>query len=209
MKRIRIAAWAAVAVLVAGLGAALLLQPAVGGLLARLWGGSSGSMPLAAQIGGPFELTTHEGRRMSNAELKGKPFAVFFGFSYCPDVCPTTLQELSNVLERLGPDADRMHYLFVSVDPERDTPEHLKLYLSSFDNHITGLTGTPQEIAAIAKAYRAVYEKVPTKDGGFTFNHTAVVYLMDRDGHFAGTMNFQESEDVQLKKLRRLIGVSS
>jgi protein SCO1/2 len=199
MKRIRIAAWTAVAVLLIAVGVALALRPNLGGLQVQA--------PFAAGIGGPFELTTHEGKRLSSTELTGTPFAVFFGFTHCPDVCPTTMLELSNVLKELGPDADHMRYYFISVDPERDTPEHLKLYLSNFDPRITGLVGTPAEIAAVAKAYRAFYEKVPTKDG-FTFNHTALVYLMGRDGRLAGTINYQESADVQLKKLRRLIGQS-
>jgi protein SCO1 len=104
----------------------------------------------------------------------------------------------------MGPDADRMRFFFVTVDTERDTPELLKLYLSNFDPRITGLIGTPAETAAVAKSYRAFYEKVPTKDG-FTYNHTALVYLMDGDGRLAGTLNYQEPEDVQLKKLRRLV----
>ena len=199
MKRIRIAAWAAIAVLLAAAGAAYVLRANLGGL--------QGQLPLSAQIGGPFELTTHDGKRLSSADLKGAPFALFFGFTHCPDVCPTTMLELSNVIKQLGPDADRMRFFFVSVDTERDTPEHLKVYLSNFDQRITGLVGTPAETAAVTKAYRAFYEKVPTKDG-FTFNHTALVYLMGRDGRLAGTINYQEPEDVQLKKLRRLIGQS-
>lgn len=196
MKRVRIAAWISIAVLVLAAGAAYLLRPNVGALPGRL--------PLAAGIGGPFELTTQEGRRLSSAELAGTPFALFFGFTHCPDVCPTTMLELSNAIKALGPDADRMRFFFVSVDPERDTPAQLKLYLSNFDPRITGLVGTPEEIAAVAKAYRAIYEKVPTKDG-FTYNHTALVYLMGRDGRLAGTINYQESADTQLKKLRRLL----
>jgi protein SCO1 len=137
-------------------------------------------------VGGPFELTTHDGKRLSSSELAGTPFAIFFGFTSCPDVCPTTMLELTNVLRRLGPDADRMRYFFVSVDTERDTPEQLKLYLSNFDHRITGLVGTPAEIAAVARAYRVYYEKVPTKDG-YTYNHTALLYLMGRDGHLVGT----------------------
>lgn len=199
MKRIRIAAWAAVAVVLIAAGVAYVLRPTFGPL--------PGSLPLAAGIGGPFELTTHEGKRLSSAELKGTPFALFFGFTHCPDVCPTTMLELSNVIKELGPDADRMRFFFVSVDTERDTPELLKVYLSNFDPRITGLHGTPAEIAAVAKAYRAVYEKVATKDG-YTYNHTALVYLMDGTGRFAGTLNYQEPEDAQLKKLRRLLGVS-
>jgi protein SCO1 len=197
MKAIRIAAWISVAVFVAAAGAAYLLRPNFGAL--------PGQLPLAASIGGPFELTTHDGKRLSSAELKGTPFALFFGFTHCPDICPTTMLELSNAIKALGPDADRMRFFFVSVDTERDTPEQLKLYLSNFDSRITGLVGTPMELAAVAKAYRAIYQKVPTKDG-FTYNHTALVYLMGPDGRLAGTINYQEGADAQLKKLRRLIG---
>jgi protein SCO1/2 len=197
MKAIRIAAWIAVAVFVVAAGAAYLLRSDLATV--------SRQLPLAAGIGGPFELTTHDGKRLSSAELKGTPFALFFGFTHCPDVCPTTMLELSNAIKALGPDADRMRFFFVSVDTERDTPELLKIYLSNFDPHITGLVGTPEEIVAVAKAYRAMYEKVPTKDG-FTYNHTALVYLMGRDGRLAGTINYQESADALLKKLRRLVG---
>jgi protein SCO1/2 len=200
LKRIRIAAWIAVAAVLAAVGIAYVWWSNLGLVSSR--------MPLSASIGGPFELTTQDGRRLSSAELKGRPFALFFGFTHCPDVCPTTMLELSNVIKQMGPDADRMRFFFVSVDPERDTPDLLKLYLSNFDPRITGLVGTPAEIAAVARSYRAFYEKVPTKDG-FTFNHTALVYLMDREGHLAGTLNYQEPEDVQVKKLRRLVGQSS
>jgi len=198
VRVIRIAAWVSVAAFILAAGAVYVLRPNLGAI--------PGQLPLAAGIGGPFELTTHEGKRLSSAELAGTPFALFFGFTHCPDVCPTTMLELSNAMKALGADADRMRFLFVSVDPERDTPEQLKLYLSNFDPRITGLVGTPQEIAAVAKAYRAIYEKVPTKDG-YTYNHTALVYLMGRDGRLVGTINYQESAEAQLKKLRRLIGV--
>jgi protein SCO1/2 len=196
MKAIRIAAWISVAVFAVVAGAVYLLQPTFGVMTRQL--------PLAASIGGPFELTTHDGKRLSSTELRGTPFALFFGFTHCPDVCPTTMLELSNAIKALGPDADRMRFFFVSVDPERDAPEQLKVYLSNFDARIIGLVGTPTEIAAVAKAYRAIYEKVPTKDG-FTYNHTALVYLMGPDGRLAGTLNYQESEDARLKKLRRLL----
>lgn len=194
MRTIRIIAWAAVvAVLVAT------------GFVALRGGGGAGlSLLPTAQIGGPFNLVTHDGKRLSSDDVKGTPFALFFGFTFCPDVCPTSMLDLTNVLKQLGPDADRMRYFFVSVDTERDTPEHLKTYLSNFDPRILGLTGTAAEIAALAKAYRAYYEKVPTRDG-FTYNHTALVYLMDREGRFAGTIAYQEKEETQLAKLRRLI----
>lgn len=199
MRRIRIVAWMAVALLLVAVGLAYVLRPGAGNLLATL--------PLSVRIGGPFELTTHEGKRLSSAELDGTPFVVFFGFTHCPDVCPTTLLELTNLIKRLGPDADRMRFLFVTVDPERDTPELLKLYLSNFDPRIVGLTGTPAEIASMAKAYGAIYLKVATKNG-YTYNHTVEVYLMGKDGHRVSTLNDKEPEDVRLKKLRRLIGLS-
>jgi protein SCO1/2 len=199
MKQIRIVAWVAVALMLLAVGLLHFLRPDVANLAA--------SLPLSTKVGGPFELTTHEGKRLSSAELKGTPYAVFFGFTYCPDVCPTTLQKLSSLIERLGPDADRMRYLFISVDTERDKPEHLKVYMSNFDPRIVGLTGTPEEIASVARAYHAYYSKVPTKSG-FTYNHTAEVYLMDRDGRRVATLSEKEPEEVQLKKLRRLIGPS-
>lgn len=165
---------------------------------------SGAQLPGAARFGGPFTLTTHEGRPFSSEALAGRPYVLFFGFTNCPDVCPTTLLEMSNHLEALGPDADRLSVLFVSIDPERDSAEHLKAYLASFDRRIIGLTGNPVEIAAVVHAYRAFYEKVPTSSG-YTMNHTATVYLVDRKGVLASTMNHQEPEAVQRDKLRRLL----
>jgi protein SCO1 len=160
-------------------------------------------LPLSASIGGSFELVSHEGKPFTSAQLKGKPFTIFFGFTYCPEACPTTLLELSNLIKDLGPDADRLNYLFVSVDPERDTPEQLKLYLSAFDQRIIGLTGTLDQIADIAKKYRVYYKKVSTKEG-YTMDHTASVYLMDREGQFSGMLDYQGQHAVALAKLKRL-----
>ena len=162
------------------------------------------SLPLATVVGGPFTLASTAGGTVSNETLRGKPTAVFFGFTFCPDVCPTTLLDLSNAIKQLGPDADKMNFLFVSVDPERDTIDQLKLYLSSFDSHIVGATGTPAQIQDMARKYRAIYEKVPTKDG-YTINHTATTYLMDSAGRFHSTLAYQENADVVTAKLRRLI----
>lgn len=159
----------------------------------------------AAQIGGPFTLSTHDGRKLDEKALAGRPYAIFFGFTRCPDICPTTLLEMSNHLEALGERAARMATLFVTVDPEYDTVAHLAAYLASFDHRITGLTGTPAEINAIARHYRVFYEKVPTS-GGYTMNHTASVYLMDAKGQFVGTMSFQEPQETQRRKLERLVG---
>lgn len=155
-------------------------------------------------IGGPFRLTSHEGKAFTDGDLKGKPFVVFFGFTHCPEVCPTTLYDLSQDLAALGEDAERLRVAFITVDPEQDTPELMKTYLSSFDSRIVGLTGTPEEIAAVAKAYKIYYRKVPT-DSGYTMDHTATLFLMDGKGDFFGTSSFQEAQDVRRQKLKRLI----
>ena len=114
-------------------------------------------MPQVAAIGGPFSLTDQNGRTVTDQDLKGRPFLVFFGYTNCPDFCPTTMFEISEVLRKLGPDGDRTRALFITVDPERDTPAALKDYVSSFDPRIIALTGEPEAIAAVAKAYRAYY----------------------------------------------------
>lgn len=161
---------------------------------------SAGRVP----IGGPFRLTSHEGKPFTDADLKGKPFAVFFGFTHCPEVCPTTLYDLTQDLESLGSDADRLRVAFITVDPEQDTPELMKTYLSSFDPRIVGLTGTEEEIAAVAKAYKIYYRKVPT-DSGYTMDHSATIFLMDSKGDFYGTSNFQETAEIRRSKLKQLI----
>ncbi|HZB63485.1 MAG TPA: SCO family protein [Microvirga sp.] len=155
-------------------------------------------------IGGPFRLTSHEGKTFTDEDLKGKPFAVFFGFTHCPEVCPTTLYDLTQDLAALGKDADKMRVAFITVDPAQDTPELMKTYLGSFDPRIVGLTGTEEEIAAVAKAYKIYYRKVPT-ESGYTMDHTATILLMDSRGEFYGTSNFQESQEVRREKLRKLI----
>jgi protein SCO1/2 len=164
-----------------------------------------GFRPKAVALAPLFELTTHEGQVFSQAEVKGRPFAVFFGFTHCPDVCPTTLQEMSNHLEALGPDGDRLKVLFITVDPERDTAEHLKAYLASFDRRIIALTGNPVEIASVVHAFRAFSEKVPGAGGSYTFNHTAKLILVDRYGLMAASMDLQDKEGEQRALLRRLL----
>lgn len=198
MKRLRITLWAAVGVALVMLG---LLSAGINPLRNM----SLDKLPLAAAFGGPFELTTTDGTRFQSSRLDGKPFAVFFGFTNCPDVCPTTLLDVSNHLRDLGPQADRLNILFITVDSERDTPEHLRAYLASFDPRIIGLTGTPKDIADVARAFRIFYEKVPTS-GGYTLNHSASMLLMDSRGQFSGTMSFQEPQPTQLEKLRRHAG---
>ena len=168
--------------------------------------GRSGSpiVPTAAAIGGPFQLTNQEGRDISSQDLKGRPFLVFFGFTNCPDFCPTTLFDVSEVLRALGPDADRVNALFVTVDPERDTPEKLKDYLSSFDPHLTGLTGSPEAIAAMTKAYRAPVRKVVQADG-YTMDHPVVVYLMDKEGRFVAPFSLKRKPAEAAADLRKYL----
>lgn len=159
-----------------------------------------------AAVGGPFTLTDETGRQVTEAELFGRPSVIFFGFTYCPDVCPTTLYEMSNLMERLGPKADRMNWVFVSVDWERDGPEEMRAYLQAFDERIRGFTGTKEQIDAITSAYKVFYERVPTGEGegDYTINHTASVFLMDGKGGFVGTLGYGEDADTMLAKLERL-----
>jgi protein SCO1 len=165
-----------------------------------------GSLPLASQaaeIGGPFHLTDQDGRAVSDQDLKGKPALIFFGFTHCPDVCPTTLFDVSEVLRGLGPDANRVGAAFITVDPERDTSASMKDYLSSFDPHLRGLTGDPDAIKAVAKAYRVYYKKVPIEGGDYTMDHTAIVYLMSKDGHFIAPFNLKRRPEVAAADLRQ------
>lgn len=133
-------------------------------------------------IGGPFELVDQDGTKVTDKTFAGKPSVIFFGYTSCPDACPTTLSGLSAWLNAIGPDADKLNVLFISIDPERDTSAHLKEYLSSFDPRIRGLTGTGAQIAAVAKEYRVYYKRIELKDGGYAMDHTAVIYLMDHAG---------------------------
>ncbi|PTM40297.1 SCO family protein [Bosea sp. 124] len=145
-----------------------------------------------ASVGGPFSLTTQEGKTLTEKDLRGAPFLVFFGFTHCPDICPTKLFEISETLRAAGPKGEKLRALFVSVDPERDTPEVMKSYLGSFDPRIVGLSGDRPAIDAMIKVYRAYARKVPLKDDDYTMDHTALVYLMAKDGSFVGAFNIEQ-----------------
>ena len=165
-------------------------------------GGVTGGIKTAA-IGGPFRLIDQNGEPFSDTDLRGKSFLVFFGFTHCPDVCPTTLFDISEIMRNLGKDADRTAAVFITVDPERDTPAALKEYLSSFDPHVRGLSGDLANIAAVAKAYRVYYRKVPLEGGDYTMDHTAIVYLMDKEGQFVSPFNMRRTADVAAAELRK------
>jgi protein SCO1/2 len=158
-----------------------------------------------AAVGGPFHLEDQNGKPVSDADMKGKPFLVFFGFTHCPDICPTTLFEISQVMKALGPDADRTGALFITVDPERDTPAVLKDYLSNFDPHLRALTGNRPSIDAAIKAYRVYAKKIPLENGDYTMDHTAVVYLMDKDGNFVAPFSVGRTPEAEAADLRRYL----
>ena len=160
---------------------------------------------LPSAVGGPFRLVDQNEQTITEQDLKGQPFLVFFGFTHCPDVCPTTLFEVSEILRVLGPDSKRVRALFITVDPERDTPAKLKDYLSSFDPRVVGVTGDPAAIVAVEKAYRVYAKKVPLDAGGYTMDHTAIVYLMDKDGHFVAPFNLKRRPEEAAADLRRYL----
>jgi protein SCO1/2 len=175
-------------------------------LVVVLWllGGLRGVTAPAA-IGGPFQLTDQAGQTVTEKNLQGRPSLIFFGFTHCPDVCPTSLFEISEVLRAMGKDADRVNAYFVSVDPERDTAGAMKDYLSSFDPHLKGLTGDPEAVAKVISGFRVYAKKVPLKDGDYTMDHTALIYLMDRDGKFVAPFNLKRTPEEAAKDLKRYL----
>jgi protein SCO1/2 len=167
--------------------------------------GSAPIIAAPAAIGGPFQLTDQNGKAITEKDFKGHPFLVFFGFTNCPEICPTALFDISEVFNALGPDADKARALFITVDPERDTPQKLKEYLSSFNPHLTAAAGTPEQLAAVAKGYRAYYKKVPTKDGEYTMDHMATVYLMDKNGEFVAPFSLKRRPEEAAADLRKYL----
>jgi protein SCO1/2 len=151
-------------------------------------------------IGGPFHLASANGGEVTDADFKGHPFLVYFGYTHCPDICPAELFQISQVLKAMGDDK-RIKALFITVDPERDTPAVLKEYLSSFDPGIIGLSGTRQEIDAVEKAYRVYARKAPEQGGDYTMDHTAIIYLMDKQGRFVTAFNVDRPPQVAAQDL--------
>lgn len=178
--RLRLAAIAALVVAIAVLAVAAVfwLRPQPTSPVAN-----SGVMrvPAGAAIGGPFTLVDHTGRAVTEADFAGRFMLIYFGFTHCPDICPTELQIMANAVDSLGGDARQVVPVFITVDPERDTPAHLKDYVAAFHARMVGLTGTPEQIAAVAKAYKIYFSKVEA-DGGYQVDHTSFVYLIGPDG---------------------------
>lgn len=197
MKQARLILWICVGVVTLTAAITFLVLP-------RLRPSTPTALGSSVVLSAPFRLVTQHGREAVEADFRGKPTAWFFGFTNCPDVCPTTLMHMTQHLKSLGAEADKLNAVFVTVDPERDTPEVLKEYLSAFDPRIVGLTGSPEEIRKFAKGYHVFFAKVPQGER-YTMNHNSLVLLTAADGRFNGTLDLHEPAENQLQKLRRLV----
>ncbi len=165
---------------------------------------STGLLPLDLSVM-DFSLTDHEGNEVGPESLIGRPSMVFFGFTYCPDVCPTTLSDISGWLDELGDDATEMNVVFITVDPARDTVETMEEYVSYFHSAIRGWTGAQDQIAQAVRGFRASYERVPTESGDYTMNHSASVFLFDRSGRFVSMIDYHEPREFAVPKIRRAL----
>lgn len=183
------------------LGVALLGILGIGaGVVAILPGGPA--KPPMSVIGGPFALPSSKGGVLDSRTLAGRPFLVFFGFTRCPNVCPTTLAEITNLIDDLRRSGGDIRALYVTLDPARDTQAVLRDYMASFSDAITGLTGTQAEIDRVARAYRVFVQRVPLTGDDYTFEHTLMVYLMDRDGGFVGPLDLAAGPALALRQIR-------
>ena len=160
-----------------------------------------------ALVGGSFSLVDQTGKRVTDKDFRGRYMLVLFGFTYCPDICPSGLQVMSAALDQLGPKADRVVPIFISVDHERDTPKQMAQYVASFNKRLVGLSGTAEEIATAAKAYRVYYKKVedPKSTAGFTYDHSALIYLMDPKGKYLAHFSHTAGPDAIAARLRQLL----
>lgn len=199
MSAVRVALWIAVAIALFALGAL-----AVSGYSLR--GGVESASPTpGAPLGGEFSLIDHRGEPITEAIFREKPSVTLFGFTHCPDVCPTGLMEMARWAEELGPDADKLSFVFVTVDPERDKPQALGDYIAAFSPRIVGITGEPDAVLAMTKDYKIYSRKVPLEGGDYTMDHTASMILQDAAGNFAGTITTGEPHETGLAKLKRLV----
>jgi protein SCO1/2 len=197
MKTFRIALWIAIAVFAALLGWLTLEMTRTKDNLAE------------GPFGVPFELVAADGKPITEKAFTGKPTALFFGFTHCPEVCPTTLFELNGWMEKTDPDGSKLQAYFVTVDPERDTPELVGQYVGNVSKRITAISGSPDKVMEMVKGFRVYARKVPLDeqkpDGDYTMDHTASVFLLDATGRFTGTISYGENPEVAVKKLENLI----
>lgn len=200
MKLVRIILWCAVVVVAGVAGYAALERTSQTTPAQQI------TQQAAVPIGGPFNLVSHTGNPITRDDLLGNNHVIFFGFTHCPDICPATLLEAASWLKDLGSAAENVDFYFFSVDPARDTPEVLSEYVNAFDERITGVTGSEDEMARTLKAYKAYAKKVQTGEQAddYTMDHSASVMLFARNGDFRGTISYGENNEVALEKLRRL-----
>jgi len=184
--------------LIVGAGAFLVLS------LHETPRGAAGTL-LASAIGGPFRLVDQNGKTVTDADLKGKWSLVYFGYTHCPDACPTALNDIAIALDELGPQRNAVRPVFVTVDPERDTPAVLKSYVTAFDAPILALSGTPEEIAQAAKGYRVYYAKHPEAGGDYSMDHSSVIYVMDPEGRFTASFTQENSPEEIAERLKKLL----
>jgi protein SCO1/2 len=187
-------------------GVLVLVAGALIALAFRDQGKGAAGSPLAAAIGGSFSLVDQNDKPFTDANLKGKWQLVFFGYTHCPDVCPTTLNDLSLALDQLGDKKSQVGIVFISVDPERDTPGVLKSYVESFGGPVEALTGSPDAVAQAAKDYKVYYAKHPRSDGGYDMDHSALIYIMDPQGRFTATFTPDDQPEKMAERLKKLLG---
>lgn len=163
-------------------------------------------------LGDDFTLTDSNGQTVTQADVRSKPSVIFFGFTMCPEICPTTLMNLDRWLTALGPKADKLGIWFVTVDPERDTPEVLHEYLSNFTNEIVGISGDPEKVHKMVNSFNIIAEKVPGTDGNYTYDHTAAIFLLKKGGKLAGVIRYEPKEDdnelkdeIAIERLKKLV----
>lgn len=193
IRRIRLLLWLLVGVTVAGVAALMIGQRA-----------TQAPAESGVAIGGPFTLTGSDGKPFSSAKLSGKPYAIFFGFTRCPDVCPTTLARLARLRRQLGHGDDSFAIVFVTVDPERDRPEDVGRYTALFDTPVIGLTGSPVQIEQVKKQFGVFSQKVEQPGGEYSVDHTAATFLFGADGRFVATIAPDEGDAAALAKLKRI-----
>lgn len=205
MKRVFVYSGIAGAIAIAAVAAWLATSQNFGS------GGISGAVRSAGQalVGGPFTLTDHTGKRVTDKDFRGRYMLVYFGYTWCPDVCPTELQVISAALESMGTAAERIQPIFITVDPERDTVAQMAEYVGSFHERLIGLTGSPEEIAAIAKAYRVYYAKADSSDENYAVDHSSLIYLMGPDGKFVTHFPYGTDPKKLAKGLTEAIGAGS
>lgn len=195
LKIIRIALWSLIAVIVAAMSFTLFM-------------GSKPQNMVTAELGAPFKLVDHNGAPITDSVFDDGPVAMFFGFTHCPEVCPTTMFEMSGWMEQLGEDGEALKGVFVTIDPERDTPALMKNYVTNLSDRFTGITGPKEDVEAMARSWRVYFKRQELDDGDYTMDHTASIFLLKPGGKFFGTIAWGENPETAVEKMKRLVAAS-